>query len=104
MTHIDAPQRNLFRPESLRGRELAWQGRPAVALGLPAAFTSISSIALAAAIVALITLGAYSRRVDMEGTVLPSTGVIAITASSPGRIEALAAQEGQAVKKGDPLY
>jgi membrane fusion protein len=104
MTDTSAPQHRLFRAESLRTRELAWLGRPALALGLPAAFTSVSSMALAAALVALITLGGYSRRVDMEGTVLPSTGVIAITASSPGRIEALAVQEGQAVKKGDPLY
>ena len=61
-------------------------------------------MALAAAAAALITLGGYSRRVDMEGTVLPNTGVIAISAPSPGRIEALAVQEGDAVKKGAPLY
>jgi membrane fusion protein len=54
--------------------------------------------------VALITLGGYSRRVDMEGTVLPSTGVVEINASSPGRVETLAVQDGQAVKKGEPLY
>src|SRR5262245_16867271 len=94
----------LFRPESLRARELAWKGRPALALGLPAAFASLTSMAIAAAVVALITLGGYSRRVDMEGAVLPSTGVIAISAPSPGLIEALAVQEGEAVKKGDPLY
>ena len=104
MTDTSAPQHRLFRAESLRTRELAWLGRPVLALGLPAAFTSISSMALAAAIVALITLGGYSRRVDMEGTVLPSTGVIAISAPSPGRIEALAVHEGEAVKKGAPLY
>jgi len=84
--------------------ELAWQGRPALALGLPAAFTSFSAAAVVAAAVALITLGGYTRRVDMEGTVLPNTGVIAITVPSPGRIEALAVQEGDTVKKGAPLY
>jgi membrane fusion protein len=94
----------LFRPESLLAGELAWQGRPALALGLPAAFTSISAAAVVAAAVALITLGGYTRRVDMEGTVLPNTGVIAISVPSPGRIEARAAQEGDAVKKGAPLY
>jgi membrane fusion protein len=94
----------LFRPESLLAGELAWQGRPALALGLPAAFTSISAAAVVAAAVALITLGGYTRRVDMEGTVLPNTGVIAISVPSPGRIEALAVQEGDAVKKGAPLY
>jgi hypothetical protein len=35
-----------------------------------------------AAVIALITLGGYTRRVDMEGTVLPNTGVIAITVPS----------------------
>jgi membrane fusion protein len=104
MSNTRTAQYKLFRPQSLLAYELAWGGRRALALGLPAAFTSISSIALAAAAVALITLGGYSRRVDMEGTVLPSTGVIEITASSPGRIEALAVQEGEAVKKGEPLY
>jgi membrane fusion protein len=98
-----APYR-LFRSEALRAYELDWQGRRALALGLPAAFTSISSIALAAAAVALITLGGYSRRLDMEGTVLPSIGVIEITASSPGRVETLTVKEDQAVKRGEPLY
>ena len=94
----------LFRPEALLAGELAWWGRPALALGLPAAFTSISAAAVVAAAAALITLGSYSRRVDMEGAVLPSTGVIAITVPSPGRIEVLSVQEGEAVKKGAPLY
>jgi membrane fusion protein len=94
----------LFRPEALLADELAWHGRPALALGLPAAFTSFSAAAVVAAAIALIILGGYTRRVDMEGTVLPNTGVIAISVSSPGRIEALAVQEGEAVKKGAPLY
>ena len=98
-----APYR-LFRSEALQAYELAWQGRRALALGLPAAFTTISSIVLAAAAVALVTLGGYSRRVDMEGTVLPNIGVVEINASSPGRIETLAVEDGQAVKKGEPLY
>jgi membrane fusion protein len=94
----------LFRPEALQARELDWQSRPALALGLPAAFTSVSAALAVAAAVALITLGSYSRRVDMEGTVLPKTGVIAISVPSPGRIETLAVEDGETVKKGDPLY
>src|SRR5215468_2699666 len=52
MTDASTAPHRLFRAESLRARQLAWQGRPAIALGVPAAFTSISSVALAAAIVA----------------------------------------------------
>ncbi|MBV8890393.1 MAG: HlyD family efflux transporter periplasmic adaptor subunit [Acidobacteria bacterium] len=94
----------LFRAEALRAYELDWQGRRALDLGLPAAFTSITAAALAAAVVALITLCGYYRRVDMEGTVLPSTGVVDITAPSPGRVERLNVKEDQAVKKGAVLY
>ena len=94
----------LFRAEALRAYELDWQGRRALDLGLPVTFTSIAAAALAAAVVALITLGGYYRRVDMEGAVLPSTGVVDITAPSPGRVEMLTVKEDQAVKKGAVLY
>jgi membrane fusion protein len=104
MTDTSTSQRSLFRPESLHGRELAWQGRAVLSLGLPTGFTTVSSVALAAATAALITFGGYSRRVDMEGAVLPSTGVIAISAPSPGRIEMIAVQEGETVEKGAALY
>jgi membrane fusion protein len=96
-------QQGLFRPESLRARE-GWQGRPALAVGVPLAFASFASMALAAATAALITFGSYARRVDMEGTVLPSTGLMAISSSSAGWIAALAVREGEAVEKGALLY
>jgi membrane fusion protein len=104
MTDVDTSQRSLFRPDSLRARELAWQGRAALALGLPAVFTSLASVALAAAIAALIAFGSYARRVDMEGTVLPSSGLMAISSPSAGWIAALAVREGEAVEKGTLLY
>src|SRR5258707_4598716 len=104
MANADGSRPSLFRPESMQVHERAWQGRPVLALGLPAAFTSLASIALAAAVVALITFGSYARRVDMEGTVLPSTGLMTISSSSAGWIAALAVREGEAVEKGALLY
>ena len=103
MTNIDTRQ-GLFRPESLQARELAWQGRSALALGLPASFLSFASVALAAAIAALIALGSYARRVDMEGVVLPSAGLIAISSPAAGWIEDLRVREGEVVEKGARLY
>jgi membrane fusion protein len=104
MANTTASQQGRFRQQSLRARELAWQGRPALALGLPAGFTTIASIALAAAAAALVTFGNYARRVDMPGTVLPTTGLITISAPTSGWIEALAVQEGELVEQGAPLY
>jgi membrane fusion protein len=83
---------------------LQWQGRAALALGLPAAFTTFASLALAAATAALVTFGSYARRVDLQGTVLPNTGLIAISAPTSGWIESLAVQEGEFVEQGTPLY
>jgi membrane fusion protein len=104
MTDTNVVRPALFRSESLQARQLAWQGRPALASGFPAVFTTLASLALAAAAAALITFGSYARRVDMEGAVLPNTGVIVISAISPGRIETLAVKEGDAVAKGALLY
>jgi len=56
------------------------------------------------AIAALITFGSYARRVDMEGAVLPSAGLMAISSPSPSWIAALAVREGEAVEKGALLY
>jgi membrane fusion protein len=71
---------------------------------LPVVFTTFSSVAVAAAVAALLIFGGYSRRIDMEGEVLPTTGVVAISAPSPGRVEMLAVQEGEAIEKGARLY
>jgi membrane fusion protein len=104
MNTTDNPRPGLFRPESIRSRKLSWQGKAALSLSLPAAFSSLASLALAAAIVALIAFGSYARRVDMEGTILPSAGLMALSAPSTGWITARTVQEGQAVEKGTLLY
>jgi membrane fusion protein len=101
---INTLQQGLFRPESLRAGELTWQGRPALTVAVPATFVSFASVALAAAFAALITFGSYARRVDMEGAVLPSSGLMTITSPSSGWIAALAVREGDAVEKGALLY
>jgi membrane fusion protein len=104
MTDTNVIRPALFRSESLQARQLAWQGRPAVALRFPTLFTTLASVALAAATAALITFGSYARRVDMEGSVLPTTGVIEISAFSAGRIKTLAVTEGETVRKQALLY
>ena len=95
---------NLISPESLRARELVCQGRPALALGVPAAFVNVVSVMLALAMAALIAFGTHARRVDMEGSVLPSAGLIAITSPSSGWVEELAVRESEACRRGPHSY
>jgi membrane fusion protein len=94
----------LFRPASLRARELAWQGSPTLAVGLPTSFTTLVSIGLAAVLIALLIFGSYPRRVDLRGVVLPATGLMVISAPSSGLISSTSVNEGDAVEQGTPIY
>ena len=51
-----------------------------------------------------LSLGSYARRVDLVGTILPTAGLIAMSAPTSGWIESLAVQEGEFVDQGTPLY
>src|SRR4051812_14835807 len=94
----------LFRSASLRARELAWQGRTTLALGPSTTFTTLASIGLAAALISLLIFGSYPRRVDLRGVVLPSTGLMVISAPSAGWISSLSVSEGDEVQQGTPIY
>ena len=82
MADATVARRGLFRRESLQTRASAWQGQPSLRLGLPATFTTIAAVAVAAALSALLAFGSYARRLDLDGAVLPTAGLIAISAPS----------------------
>ena len=83
---------------------MLWLGRPAIALGFPAALSTLSSIVVAAAAAALVTFGSYARRVDLHGVVLPSTGLVSVSSPSAGWVQARNVEDGQVVTSGTPLY
>ena len=83
---------------------MLWLGRPAVALGLPAALSSIASVLMAAAAVALVTLGSYARRIDLHGLILPSAGLIQVSSPAAGWVQSMLVRDGQTVAAGTPLY
>jgi membrane fusion protein len=83
---------------------MVWLGRPAVALGLPAALSSVASILMVAATVVLVILGNYARSIELHGLVLPSSGLIQVTSPAAGWVQSLSVREGQVVAAGEPLY
>jgi membrane fusion protein len=88
----------------LHGRETAWLGRPSIRLGFPVTVSTLVSVVLAAALAALVTFGTYTRRIDLDGVVVPQSGLIAISAPSSGWIEQLTVHEGEPVSQGTLLY
>jgi membrane fusion protein len=94
----------LFRPESIEARRMVWLGRPAVALGLPAALSSTASVLMVAATIALVTLGSYARTVELHGLVLPSSGLIQVTSPAAGWVQSMSVRDGQFVAADESLY
>jgi len=61
-------------------------------------------VVLVAALAALVAFGTYTRRIDLDGVVLPQSGLIAISAPASGWIEQLTVHEGEPVSQGALLY
>src|SRR5207248_1706068 len=108
MAETSTGQHTLFRLQSLQSRAHAWQGRPSIVLASPATLTTGGAVAgamtVALMFAALIIFGGCARRVDLQGTVLPSSGLVSIAAPTSGRIESLAVMDGSPVSQGDLLY
>ncbi len=94
----------LFRPESLKARQLAWLGRPAINLGLPTRVVTFAAVLLAAAAAGVVVFGTYARRVNLHGVVVPQSGLVKISAPTGGWIKSINVSDGQEVSDGTILY
>lgn len=101
---ISSPRQELFRAESLQEQQTLWLGRHTLALGLPAAMSSIASTLMVIAAAALVTWGGYARRVELHGVVLPSKGLVQVASPAAGWVEALNVHDGENVTSGTRLY
>ncbi len=101
---MSAPETPLYRQGYLDAQRARLDGVILIPASLPIIALAWASITLLAALIAFITLGTYTRKARLDGLVMPSAGVIKITAQTEGRIEQLFAAEGQTLAKGAPLY
>jgi membrane fusion protein len=66
--------------------------------------SAAASLVLAVALAALIVFGSYTRRVDLNGIILPKSGLMTISVPTSGWVRALAVRDGEAVPEGALLY
>jgi membrane fusion protein len=94
---------SLFRPEVLTARQTQYLGT--VMLAPRASFRLFTLVALvaAAAIIALLIFGEFTRTARINGWLLPHDGVVRVNARRAGVVQELFVKEGQPVRKGDPL-
>jgi membrane fusion protein len=98
-----ASAEGLFRPEVLQAAQGQWLG--SIRIARPPSFAWVTSIAmaLAAALIAFAVLGQVSRKARLPGLLLPSEGLIGVSAPQAGTVAELLVSEGQQVQAGQPL-
>lgn len=93
----------LFRKEVLlarRGERLGTISLQAPRLGW--AFFAIGLLTVVAALV-LLTKGHYTRHEQVTGTLVPSSGLLAVVPFASGTVTRVLVREGDEVRKGQPL-
>jgi membrane fusion protein len=102
----DPPRRatpKLFRQEAIVARCETWLGHVQLVQPVSTRIAIITTISFLAAWLIIAMTASYTRRVHTSGVIVPSGGLITITAPSAG-IVSRAGIEGQKVSVGQVLY
>lgn len=93
----------LFRPQALEAQRRAALGR--IQVNTPLAHWAISGfvIAFIGVLLLFLCLGHYTRRATVTGSLVPSAGLLTLSAASVGRVMRVDVHEGQHVARGQVL-
>jgi membrane fusion protein len=83
---------------------MAWLGSPRLPSSLSLRLIAGISAIIVVLICVFLTFGEYTRRVRVQGVILPTEGLTRITAPAMGWIRDMRIKEGSAVRQGDILY
>ena len=94
---------NLFRPEVLERKRHRLDG--AISLVQPPLFKSFALLMVFIVFISLVylSIGSYTRKERVSGLLQPDSGLLKLTAPQSGIISELLVEEGQKVKKNQPL-
>jgi membrane fusion protein len=93
----------LFRKEALHAQRSQWLGEINIAAPLSFVWWAALALALAGAIVLLLMFGQYSRHETVSGQLLPSAGLLTLSAQTTGTLTRTLVYEGEHVAAGQLL-
>lgn len=93
----------LFREEASAALQTKAWGRIVMVRPPRFAWWTGLAVATALAVIAFLVWGSYAPRASVAGRVVPSQGLIKVSAGQGGRVAWLGVAEGQAVRAGQPL-
>lgn len=94
---------HLFRSEVLAARQTQWLGTVLLAPRLWDRLFVFTAVLAAAAILALLFLGEFTRKAKVGGWLVPQEGIVRVFAPQPGVVTGLYVKEGAEVRKGERL-
>ena len=93
----------LFRPEVLAERQTQWLGTVLLAPRISHTAFACAALLAAAAILAFLVLGSYTRKAHVSGWLVSQQGLARITTPHPGVVSEISVREGATVTKGARL-
>lgn len=93
----------LFRTEALQAQRGQWLGAINLATPLSFRWWALLALVLAAAIVAFLIFGQYTRRETVTGQLLPGAGMLILSAQTTGTVTRTLVHEGERVHADQPL-
>ncbi|PSW06239.1 HlyD family secretion protein [Photobacterium lipolyticum] len=94
----------IFREEYLQQQHQTEQGQILILSGLNQRIVTVCCIVVIGAILILLALGSYTKKTELEGVIVPSTGLIAVKAAQNGVLEAIDVEDGQQIGKSASLF
>lgn len=95
---------SLFRPEAIRAQAGSGFGNIVLTQPISTRIVAIIAISLAAAVITFLFVGEYTRRIRVDGWLLPEQGIFRVKPPRSGVVRVISVREGDAVAKGDLLY
>lgn len=96
--------RSLFRPEAVAAQQQQWLGRVQLVQPLSLTLLTVGAVLVAAALVAFLLLGQYTRKATADGVLVPDRGLIRLVPAAAGTVVERHVVEGQAVRAGEVLF
>lgn len=95
---------SLFRHEVLENRQRDWLGSIQLTRPLSLRLLTLVAVVMAAAVVAWLVLGEYTRKARVSGFLAPDKGVIRLVAPRAATVLESHVAEGRSVRAGEVLY
>jgi len=99
----DGREEPLFRPQVLAEQQSQWLGRVLLAPSISHTLFALFGVSAAAAVLALLFFGDYTRKERIGGWLIPQQGLVQIYSPMAGYIAEMSVDDGAEVEIGDTL-